>query len=558
MRFPSLLIIGFFTLCQPLVGQGFESTPNQGLAEQYYNIGLNVENLDSDEAISAFRKSRDYAIKDGLYKEQIRAEYMLSECFQDNGQIDSALLYINLALKELDSNQVPQHYPSMIYGTKGNIFAQMANYDSALFYHEKALKHLAYDDSEGLAYELMNYGSVLFYLGETERAKQHHNKALKIALEHNYEDLISKIAHDRILLEYEINKEISQGEIDTLLRFSEKADGLAKVVLLQNVALILIQENDLEKVQPLLEQLNQLDTNLGPGLESINTYISGVYFQKINEPKKAIAFLRAFNKYPKSQKTVHAMRRMGELFTVLGEADSSKYYYDKAWELNGKRASDEVKEYFIRSQSFLSVLETKSELAQSEINSLLLQDKIKQQRWWIVVSVLILVLMLLVLIMFRKELSKRRRLKALELANHKARITDMGLRLSQKNELIKELEVQFAKENLGQDEKLTKWKDEVRNNLRKAMNTNKDWENLTHYFEDQYAGFYTKLKSDHPTLTDKELRLCTLAKMRMSVKEMAKVLGLSFESVKSNRYRLRKKLGVEKDVTLSDYLSTYN
>ena len=165
--------------------------------------------------------------------------------------------------------------------------------------------------------------------------------------------------------------------------------------------------------------------------------------------------------------------------------------------------------------------------------------------------------MTVVFVQYRKAVFKTRKLKEIELKHRQARIVEMGLKLSQKNELIKELEKQFAQHTEGMVDEFSQWKNQVSQKLRQVANTDKDWENLSQYFEDQYQGFYSALKTKHPELTNNDLRLCTLARMRMSIKEMAGVLNLSLDSVKSNRYRLRKKLGLSKETSLSDYLSGF-
>jgi len=66
--------------------------------------------------------------------------------------------------------------------------------------------------------------------------------------------------------------------------------------------------------------------------------------------------------------------------------------------------------------------------------------------------------------------------------------------------------------------------------------------------------FLTKIKSKHPDLSARELRLCSYLKLNISSKEIANYLGISIRGVESLRYRVRKKLGLEKGQDLTDFI----
>lgn len=67
-----------------------------------------------------------------------------------------------------------------------------------------------------------------------------------------------------------------------------------------------------------------------------------------------------------------------------------------------------------------------------------------------------------------------------------------------------------------------------------------------------------KLLTDFPKLTQNELRLCAFVKSNLSVKEIAAINGISADSVKTARKRLRKSLNLTgEDVSLLEFLSKY-
>ena len=63
-----------------------------------------------------------------------------------------------------------------------------------------------------------------------------------------------------------------------------------------------------------------------------------------------------------------------------------------------------------------------------------------------------------------------------------------------------------------------------------------------------------KMKSIHPTITPNDLRLCAYLRLNLSSKEIAPLLNISHKSVEVKRYRLRKKLELDHEQSLSNYI----
>ena len=87
-----------------------------------------------------------------------------------------------------------------------------------------------------------------------------------------------------------------------------------------------------------------------------------------------------------------------------------------------------------------------------------------------------------------------------------------------------------------------------------ALDVDKDWEDFKLYFENVHKDFFRNLKQQYPDLGNSELKLCALLKLNLNMKETASIMGISPESVKTARYRLRKKLGLAKDDSLTDFV----
>ena len=66
----------------------------------------------------------------------------------------------------------------------------------------------------------------------------------------------------------------------------------------------------------------------------------------------------------------------------------------------------------------------------------------------------------------------------------------------------------------------------------------------------------TKLSRTYPSLNMNERLMCAYLRMSMSTKEMAPMLNISVRGVETIRYRLRKKLGLEREDNLLDFLNS--
>ncbi len=70
--------------------------------------------------------------------------------------------------------------------------------------------------------------------------------------------------------------------------------------------------------------------------------------------------------------------------------------------------------------------------------------------------------------------------------------------------------------------------------------------------------FITSLRNDYPSLTNNELQLASLLRLKLSTKEIAVIKNISPDSAKVLRYRLRKKLNIAARTNLSQFLQDIN
>jgi inorganic phosphate transporter, PiT family len=91
--------------------------------------------------------------------------------------------------------------------------------------------------------------------------------------------------------------------------------------------------------------------------------------------------------------------------------------------------------------------------------------------------------------------------------------------------------------------------------IRQKMSFSKEKKEFYTQIEDIHKDFHTKLKTSFPNLTDMDKRLAGLLRLNLSTKEISSLLNISPKSVEISRYRLKKKLKLEKEDNLLKFIS---
>jgi DNA-binding NarL/FixJ family response regulator len=120
--------------------------------------------------------------------------------------------------------------------------------------------------------------------------------------------------------------------------------------------------------------------------------------------------------------------------------------------------------------------------------------------------------------------------------------------MMQKNDLMQELKDKLeSNANIRLDSSVSKI-------ISKGLNQDKEWTDFNTHFESINKNFYSRIKQAFPEISPNEMKICALIKMNLSSKEMASILNISPDSVKTARYRLRKKLNLNTEDNLTDFI----
>ena len=125
-------------------------------------------------------------------------------------------------------------------------------------------------------------------------------------------------------------------------------------------------------------------------------------------------------------------------------------------------------------------------------------------------------------------------------------LTSNALQIIEKEQSVNEL-LEIIKENIPTKHKLI--------SSQHRQDNKKIWEDFHLRFTQTNNQFYERLLELHPSLTPTDLKHCALIKLKFDSKEMSHILGISLNSVHMARYRVRKKLKLEREESLSNYIA---
>ena len=97
---------------------------------------------------------------------------------------------------------------------------------------------------------------------------------------------------------------------------------------------------------------------------------------------------------------------------------------------------------------------------------------------------------------------------------------------------------------------------QIQNRLEQVSESTLTWEDFNKEFEAAHPEFTTKLGRKHPLLSSMEKKVCTMMRVGLTSGDIAKLLSLSERNIENHRYRIRKKISLNTERSLHEYLAT--
>ena len=130
--------------------------------------------------------------------------------------------------------------------------------------------------------------------------------------------------------------------------------------------------------------------------------------------------------------------------------------------------------------------------------------------------------------------------------------------LIRKNELLIQLKSELNRINAQPGHRLpTDGFQRIGSLIDTNISTEQDWKLFEANFNKVHEQFLKHLVEHYPDLSQGDLKLAAYLRMNLSTKEIAQLLNITHRSVELKRYRLRRKLDLDGDVNLSEFMIKY-
>lgn len=455
--------------------------------------------------------------------------------YMDSGNFEAAARENLLALKVLDTITPEDNYGKAVtLGMSARIEMLRGNYNLTLKPLKKSLELFEnLNDLTRLAVTHMEIGNAYWYLEDFDLALENYNESLSLSKKIKRDDFISMNLANMASI------------------YSDKGDYLKALEIIKNsievekkigsLINLTIGYNSLANVYYNLKNYNEAIKNYSKAIilaDSINAsdVIRDGYYGRFKTYKKIFnykAALENLNKYVTIQDSLFSLesaKQIEELKTIYEtekKESTIAFQNEEIKALNEKAKNDKLTKtlYGIGMFSFLAI---------SGLLFFGFKQRIKKNRI---------------------EREKQEEIYKQEIEFKQKELATQTLHLVQKNTFIQELKDNLEK--IKQSPEL--FKVEFRRLvmlLKKESAEDKDWEVFKSYFSEVHNNFDIKLKNIYKDISEKEIRLASFLRMNLSTKEIASMTNVLPESVLKSKYRLKKKLNLDKETDLNGFLNS--
>jgi len=396
---------------------------------------------------------------------------------------------------------------------------QKPYYDKALVYFKEYLKTSteADNDTEIMGAN-MNIGMQFQRMSQNDSAEYYYNTAFDLAKKLNNKH--------HIALSYSFLAEIENVKGNNNL-YREYSSSAIKIY----------------KSEGYLIDLAALYYNLSEWFLENNNIDSALYYSS--------EMLNIANKYELAMYKQNALLRLSDIYIsnkTYGKAyDNLKEYI----ELKDSITSQETKEKLAQLQTIYEV-----EIKDKEIENLKITERLQSRKeffyLFLITAVIIVSIIMIYSITLKRRKDKLVSKQKIIIHKNEKELARLALEKSQANE--KELETKLAfktrqltthavnmmqknklmQELLASMIKISKYVNDDQNNeinklrqqIKRSLNVEKDWELFKMYFEQVNKDFFEKLLKKVPSLSSNDLRLSALIRLNMNIKESAAVFNV--------------------------------
>lgn len=495
---------------------------------------------------------------DSLIKKQPNAAFIkiknaLNKALAQNDSISAATCYLYLA----------------------ELFYYQAAYPQSVDYYYKADRIFRKsNDLINLAKTLNKTGEAYYYSKQYSVSLPKFQEALAIYKKLNYTKGIAE-SYGLIGQTYEKSGKYVQAmkyQQLALAEFHKTRDktGIAKIY--ENLGSIYEDGPKMDsalKYYTLALALNKANNNELAQIEVINNI--GDVYRKTGKHQEALGYTR---KAAQMALTLNDQYQLSSAYRDLSKNFDLMKRYDSAYHYSELGRNIFLRIFTEDTNKQLALLQTLFEIQQKDIAITGFEKERKANQFIIVATVLIVILLaLLAASIFSRQRLKIRNEQQLNEQNHALylaqksaieaelelkgkELTSNTLHVIQSNQFLEELRTEL--EEMIKDDKRDQKKrlQQIVTKINQGTNRDKHWKEFSNLFEQIHHTFFENLKKYSEELTASDLRLVALIKMNLNSKDMATLFGISQDSLRVARYRLRKKLDIPQGENLSTFIQT--
>ncbi|MHA3789583.1 tetratricopeptide repeat protein [Flavobacterium hauense] len=286
--------------------------------------------------------------------------------------------------------------------------------------------------------------------------------------------------------------------------------------------------------------------------------LASVYREKgaINKAlKPAHLALKLSYKLGNKVRISEACLELSWLHEKLHRNDSALYYFKKHYDLTAEIMYKNQDKQLAKNQAKLGM-----EVKNLRIDNLQKEKEIAKNQLLVIIAGIVVLLVLIGFFVYRyfSIMRFKKRQLELELLNSQQiiEIKEQELKtyiidLSKKNAVISSLQEETTETEVP----VNPTEEEIAILLEQKILTDDDWETFRARFMAIYPGFFARIKANGIQLTEAETRLLVLMRLELNSKDMANILGISPQSVRVCKMRLKKKLPADKYESVEDFLA---
>ncbi len=551
-------------ISKQLDDDSLRSLANIYVALSYYHI----DQLDS--VLHFCNNSKKLSVKyPGL---TAKANDILGITYRRLGDFEKALKY-----GELSSQLFLKARDSLNYATSlGNVsttLQEMGHVSKAIDYSLSAAGILkALNDSFDLAKRYGTIANIYLDMDDLAKGMEYYNRGIL---------LVDSTKHKGLYITFIFNMATVYHQLEqydsaiyfyniSLNHYRRVNDREGVAIANQNIGLSLIEQSNYQEAIGYLQKAHRLFSELYTKRNVADVLSDlGLAYARAGIPDSAEFYMQnsidTAIKYHLVREELKARKLLYSVYKTKGDINNALLNLEAYKKIEDSLFSEKTKEK-------IAALSLKYEagLKDEKIKRLELNEKLarvsNRNHIIVLVSVAMLLILLSIALYYRKfTQNKMLKIKAelwekekaeldKELAFKKNQLSSHALHMTQKNSILQNI-------RKAVDTILPEVPDEIKSNIRalqmelnKSLRYDKDWELFSKYFNELNKDFYDKLTAINPELSPHDLRLAALLRMNMNIKEAAAVLNIAPDSVKTARYKLRKKLKLTTEDNLMKFV----